>query len=134
MNHTGWNSGSRLISWVLNFLVSLQNTHTHTYIGFADNFFPLNKMNFSKKIGPYCGLCCFVYVFSEGTNWSYVGKLWRRILLFIWGQVVGRPHCCTAYTWAGSLDKEALEEHMRHPCPYGGPGSAGNPISIMLVL
>ena len=103
-------------------------------LGFVGNFFPLNKMYFSKKIGSYCGLCCFVYMFSIGTSWSYARKLWGRILLFIWGQVVGRPHCCTAYTWAGSLDKEAPEEHMHHPCPYGGSGLVGKLLSIMLVL
>ena len=55
--------------------------------GFAGNFFPLNKMYFFKKIGPYCGLCCFVYMFSEGTNWIYARKIWRRILLFIWDRL-----------------------------------------------
>ena len=33
----------------------------------------------TKKIGAYCGLCCLVYMFSEGTSWSYDRKLWRRI-------------------------------------------------------
>ena len=40
------------------------------------------------------------------------------------------PHCGTAYTRAGSLDKEAPEEHMRLSCPYSGSGSAGKLLSI----
>ncbi|KAF3952649.1 hypothetical protein CMV_021818 [Castanea mollissima] len=35
------------------------------------------------------------------------------------------PHCCTAYTQAGSLEKEAPEEHMLLFCPYSGSVSAG---------
>ncbi len=44
------------------------------------------------------------------------------------------PHCCTAYTRDGSLDKEAPEENMCLSRPYGGSGSAGKLLSIMLVL
>ena len=33
--------------------------------GFAGNVSPLHKMHFFPG-GAYCGLCCFVYMFSEG--------------------------------------------------------------------
>ncbi|XP_050254099.1 uncharacterized protein LOC126700122 [Quercus robur] len=37
-----------------------------------------------------------------------------------------QTHCCTPYTRAGPLDKEAPEEHIRHPLPCNGSGSAGH--------
>ena len=50
--------------------------------------------------------------------------------LFVYKQT----HCCTPYTRTGPLDKEAPEEHIRHPLPCNGSGSAGKLLSIMLVL
>ena len=44
------------------------------------------------------------------------------------------PHCYTAYTQAKSLDKEAPEEHICHPLPCNGSGSAGKLLFTMLVL
>ena len=44
------------------------------------------------------------------------------------------PHCCTAYTQAESLDKEAQEGDNASFCPYGGSGSAGKLLFTMLIL
>uniref|UniRef100_A0A7N2MVU1 ADP-ribosyl cyclase/cyclic ADP-ribose hydrolase n=1 Tax=Quercus lobata TaxID=97700 RepID=A0A7N2MVU1_QUELO len=45
----------------------------------------------------------------------------KNIIFKLWDD----PHCCTAYTQAGSLEKEAPEEHMHLYCPYSGSVSAG---------
>ena len=62
------------------------------------------------------------------------GKLWREYNCIFGKRLWDDPHCCIAYTQAGSLEKEAPEEHMRLFCPYSGSVSAGKLLFIMLVL
>ena len=90
------------------------------------------KCNFSARkwelIMGYIVLCmCFLKV-------PVARKLWREYNCIFGKSLWEDPHCCTVYTRAGSLEKEAPEEHMRLFCPYSGSVSAGKLLFIMLVL
>ena len=72
---------------------------------------------------------CFLKVPVGAMPESFDGEYNRLFGDILWED----PHCCTAYTQAESLNKDAPKEHKPLSRTYSGSGSAGKLLFIMLL-